>query len=80
MGVDPLETLAEVHGFKLRQGHPWPAAVPKGSMVADFRILTQSTKIAIDSRGIITYRAGFGKGDVGVWRQVMSDLAEGAAR
>ena len=80
MGVDPFETLSDVEGFRLRQGHRWPAAVPEGSMVADLRITAQSTKIAIDHRGIIAYRDGFGKGDEEVWRQVMSDLAQGAAR
>ena len=80
MGVDPLESLAELESYRLRQGHTWPVALAESSLVADLRITTQSTKVAIDHHGVITYRDGYGKGDEEVWRQVMSDLAEGAAR
>jgi hypothetical protein len=37
--------------------------------------LQQSTKIAIDGNGVITYRDGFGRGDLDKWRKALEHLA-----
>jgi hypothetical protein len=37
-------------------------------------VLQQSTKIAIDGNGVITYRDGFGRGDLNKWRNTLEDL------
>ena len=47
-----------------------------GKTIADLRVLKQSTKVAIDGTGVISYRAGFGSGDVDEWAKVFSDLAD----
>jgi hypothetical protein len=44
-------------------------------MLADFKVTRQSTKIAIGSDGIITYRDSYGKGDDETWHQVFKELA-----
>ena len=59
----------------LNAGWLWPVAEPVGTMVRDFRIVISSTKIAFDSRGVITYRAGFGEGSDDTWRKVLQNLA-----
>ena len=56
-------------------GWLWPVAEPLGTMVRDLRIVISSTKIAFDSRGVITYRAGFGEGTVDTWQKVLQNLA-----
>lgn len=38
------------------------AAAPTGSMLADMRIVSQSSIVAIDGAGVITFRKGFGGG------------------
>jgi len=44
-------------------------------MVRDYRIVISSTKLAFDSRGVITYRAGFGEGTDDDFRRVFQNLA-----
>lgn len=38
------------------------AAAPTGTMLADMRIVSQSSIVAIDGAGVITFRKGFGGG------------------
>ena len=59
-----------------QNGHPWPVATAPGQVMADLGVTIQSTKIAFDSRGMITYREGMGQGNDEEWRQVFTELAE----
>ena len=43
-------------------------------MLADFKVRSQSTKIAIDNKGLIVYRDGYGKGDEWLWETVFDKL------
>ena len=76
IGIDPSETPDELEGLKDREGYAYDIAYPVGRAIADLRILKQSSKIAIDGMGVITYRAGFGGGDVDEWAKVLSYLAD----
>ena len=75
VGADPTESLSRLESYRQQEGYPWPVAEAVGPMLRDFRVTAQSTKIAIDSRGLITYRAGYGQGDPDTWRQVFQTLA-----
>lgn len=48
------------------------ATQPLGSMLADLRITSQSSMIAMDSHGVITFRKGYGGGGdyVGALREL----------
>ena len=50
------------------------ATQPVGSMLADLKIVSQSSMIALDEHGVITFRKGYGGGGdyVGAFR----DLAQ----
>ena len=80
VGQDPTESLGEMEQYRERQGYPWPVAEPIDKMLIDLRVLQQSTKIAVDARGIITYRAGYGRGDPDTWWQVFQGLAKSTER
>ena len=43
-------------------------------MVRDYRIVIPSVKTSFDSRGVITYRAGFGEGSDDDFRKVLQNL------
>ena len=73
-GTESLENLEK---YRERRGHPWPVATTTRQSLADLNVAIQSTKVAIDSRGVIVYRDGFGQGDVSKWRQVFEELAQG---
>ncbi len=75
VNVDPTDKLESLIKFAEREGYEWQVAQPDASMLADFGITYQSTKVAIGGDGIITYRAGFGRGDADEWRRVMAELA-----
>ena len=75
VGQDLTEPLEELEEFRVRQGYTWPAAQPPRSMLIDLRVLQQSTKVAIDARGTITYRDGFGRGSDSTWSKVLQELA-----
>ena len=47
-------------------------------ILKELKVLQQSTKIALDHQGVITYRAGYANGGADKWRQVFTDLIQGA--
>jgi hypothetical protein len=78
VGVHPgiIEDIATLENHRLANGHLWPVATAPGQVMADLGVTIQSTKIAFDSRGMITYREGMGQGNDEEWRRVFTELAE----
>ncbi len=68
-GLDVLSAAQD------RNGHPGEVAKPSDSMLKDFNVTRQSTKVGIDANGIIVYRAGIGQGDSNEWEGVLKELA-----
>ena len=73
VGQDPTETVALMEKYRIEQGYPWPVAQTPPKTLQKLRVLQQSTKLAFDSQGIITYRQSHG-GDPDIWRKVFQDL------
>ena len=68
---ESLETLSDSQSGS---GHPGEVATPGGSMISDFNVTSQSTKVAIDANGVIVYRAGIGQGGPSEWERVFKEL------
>ena len=68
------ESLETLSASQSRSDHPGEVATPGGSMISDFRVSSQSTKVAIDANGVIVYRAGIGQGDPSEWEGVFKEL------
>ena len=79
VGVHPgiVEDLAVLENYRQERGHPWPVAVAPRQLLADLNVTIQSTKIAFDAQGTITYREGMGQGNAAAWREVFAALAAG---
>ncbi len=77
VGQDPSEPLGELVAYRDGRGQSWPVALAGPRMLADLRITSQAFKLAFNSGGLITYRAGFGNGNPDVWRGIIADLASG---
>ena len=77
VGFDPTESLDELEAYRDRNDFVYRTAVPVGSVVPDFRVTVQSTKVAMDGSGVITYRAGKSGGNEAAWRAVFANLASG---
>ena len=75
VGHGPTQTVELLEMDRQKQGYPWPVAELTGTGIRDLEVLLQSTKIAIDSSGVITYRDGFGQGDLDKWQNAMEALA-----
>ena len=56
-GAATLEGYIEQNGFT-----NMTATQPVGSMLRDLQIVSQSSMIALDSNGVITFRKGYGRG------------------
>ena len=75
MASSPAETLEILEQDRQNNGYPWPVAELTGSGLKDFKVVNQSTKIALNTSGVITYREGFRGGDLNKWRDVFASLA-----
>ena len=75
MGSDPTQTVELLEKDRQKQGYPWPVAGISSSGLRELRVLQQSTKIAIDGNGVITYRDGFDQGDLDKWRNALEHLS-----
>ena len=72
-----FDNLDRLESNRAKNGYPWPVAIAvnEGQALADLNVAYQSTKIAFNSQGVITYRDGFGGGSADTWRQTFSELA-----
>ena len=78
VGSGPTQTVEVLEENRQQQGYPWPVAELAGSGLRDLKVLLQSTKIAIDADGVITYRDSYGQGNIDTWRGVLEDLTSQA--
>ena len=66
--IKKLRTLAKDRDY------PWSIGLADRNMLENFNVRIQSTKIAIDSNGVIIYRAGYGQGTIAEWTSVFGEL------
>ena len=78
IGQSPFESIEILEADRVKEGYPWPVAEIDPDVLKELRVLQQSTKIALDHQGIITYRAGYADGGPDEWRKIFADLAERA--
>ena len=76
VNYDLSESLASAASYGESQGWTFPVAQPNREMLRDFDLAYHSTKVAFGKDGVFVYRDGFGKGNIGVWTQVLEDLSE----
>ena len=72
------EQITVLESDREKEGYPWSVALPAGSMLQDLEVAVQSTQVAIDSRGVIVNRKGFGQGNEDAWRETFQALAASA--
>ena len=72
------ESLSVLQEYQNNSGHAGTVARAAGNMIRNFRVTQQSTKVAIDANGVITYRSGYGRGSPDEWAAVLQELANSA--
>ena len=73
--IDTGADLEELRVFANDQGYPWQIGISSRKLLREFRILTQSTKVAIDRHGVIIYRGGFAEGNIDEWTSIFKTLS-----
>ena len=76
IGQSQFETMDQLEDDRIKHSYPWRIAKIDHGVLKELRVLQQSTKIAIDHQGIVSYSAGYGEGDVRKWRQVFFNLVD----
>ena len=79
VGQDPTESLELLEKTRKQRDYPWPVAEPDRNLLLKLRVLQESTKIALDARGVIIYRRQ-GSGDKEEWTEVFRELAASAVQ
>ena len=74
--TDPTESPERIRRFREDNDYPWPMAATDLETVVTYRVLVQSTKVAVDRDGIIRFREGYGAKNESWWEQVLSELAQ----
>ncbi len=76
IGIDPFERLDKLVQYKEAQGYIWPVSTAPDGILPDYNITVQSTKVAIDGEGIITFREGYGRKSAEIWRELFQRLSK----
>ena len=64
IGQSEIETLDQLEHERIEQDYPWPIAKIHGAVLKELKVLQQSTKLALNPQGVISYRSGYAKGGV----------------
>ena len=72
---DPTEGASKIREFAGKNGYTWEMATFDADIVLEYRILQQSSKVAINANGVITYRGGYGNLSPSKWREVLDEVA-----
>ncbi len=78
IGQSRFESIEQLESDRKKEGYPWPIAAIGTDVLKDLRVLQQSTKIALEHHGIISYRENYARGGAEEWREVFTDLVERA--
>ena len=74
--ITPTVSLDELVNFGETQDYPWLMGRTSRDTLQDLEVLTQSTKIGIESDGTLAYREIMGVGNVSVWREAFTQLSQ----
>ena len=78
MGVDPTEE-DKIAGFHEQNEFIWITSPGDPTMLVEYGIRAQASKVALDHNGVIVFKPGAGATGEERWRQLFEELAAGAA-
>ena len=77
VGFGSSQTVEALTSHQQDRGYAGTFAEGPDSMVRDFNVLTQSTKIGVTADGAIQFRERYGTSSSGVWRSRLQALVAG---
>ena len=76
IGQDPSEDANDVARYANRLDLPFELAPYENDILPAYNIISQSSKVAIDGNGVITYRGGYSRTlSEHDWREVLDEVA-----
>ncbi len=73
---DPSETQAQVRKYKESKNYEWPFAYYNKDAILTFKIVTQSTKIVLDSNGKLVFSQGFVEASEKDWESILQSVVQ----
>ncbi len=67
--TDSFETADYIANWGKSRGFFWPLSTLDRDVLVAYNVRTQSTKIGIDSNGVIVLREGYGTNSVETWQE-----------
>jgi hypothetical protein len=64
-----------LRAYQADEGFPWPVAIAGRQMIEDYNVISTSIKVAVDPRGVVAYRRGYGVESADQWRALFRSLA-----
>ena len=74
VGFDPTESIATLESYRQSNGTRWLMATASRQMFVYFGVNIRSTKLIVDTDGVVLYRRGYGRADADSWRQVLDSV------
>ena len=75
MDTDPTESADYIARWGESRGFFWPLATFDREVLVDYNVRTQSTKVGIDTNGVIVLREGYGTQSSGEWQRWLDMLS-----
>lgn len=76
MDTDSFESAEYLARWGESRGFFWPLASFDREVLVSYNVRTQSTKIGIDSNGVIVLREGYGTNSAGTWEEWLEMLSD----
>lgn len=75
MLFDLREDESRINRFMSERDYPWDPAWGEFDVFSNYRVLSRSTKVAVDSDGVIVFRGGYGRIGLERWEKIFAELA-----
>lgn len=72
--IDPMLSIEQIVTYGKKEEYPWRMAKPLDDMLSKLKVISESTKIAIDAKGYIIYRESYGGGNLVEYEEILSLL------
>ena len=72
--TDSFESADYLGSWGESRGFFWPLTTFDREVLVAYNVRTQSTKISIDTNGVIVLREGYGTNSAGTWREWLDML------
>jgi hypothetical protein len=75
VGFDPSETPEQIQAYKISRNYTWQFVEYNKDAIIEYKVVTQSTKIAINQEGEVVLKEGFGTLSKIEWQEILQRVS-----